>query len=302
MAAPLQPGTVVNSRYRITRFLGSGAFGAVYLGMDLREKGAVWALKEVLGEGMEPGEKREVLESFRNEAAILTALSHRGIPRFTDYFITGGRGYLVMERVEGLTLEDIVKNNKKPLNEREVAGWAIQLCDTLEYLHRHDPPIIFRDLKPQNIMLTMEERVVLIDFGISRFYCPGKDTDTIPLGTPGYSPPEQYGRSQTTPASDLYSLATTLYYLLTLQDMASFQFRYPPVRAFNSGVSQGMEHLLAKCMAWDTKERYQSAAQVRGILCELTGKPSENGSMKKYGVFLKEIRLESLFPFRREKR
>ncbi len=261
--SPIEAGSVINSRYRVVRLLGTGSFGAVYLGMDLREKGSLWALKEVMGNRAAFNDHSEFLLSFRNEARILMSLSHPGIPCIIDFFISGGRGYLVMERVEGLTLEEVAANNKKPLREEEVISWSLCICDTLHYLHTHDPAIIFRDLKPSNVMLTMDERVILIDFGIARFYDPGKRSDTVPLGTPGYSPPEQYGRDQTTPASDLYALGTTMYYLLTLQDMAAFKFKFPPVRTLNPQVSPLLEKVLSRCLEINPAQRYESARELK---------------------------------------
>jgi len=265
---PIEVGSVINSRYKVVRLLGAGSFGAVYLGMDLREKGSLWALKEVVGNRAAFTDHSEFLLSFRNEARILMSLSHPGIPGIIDFFISGGRGYLVMERVEGLTLEEIAENNKNPLSEEEVIRWGVCVCDTLHYLHSHDPAIIFRDLKPSNVMLTMDERVILIDFGIARFYVPGKPSDTVPLGTPGYSPPEQYGRDQTTPASDIYALGTTMYYLLTLQDMASFKFKFPPVRTLNQQVSTRMEKVLERCLELNPECRFSSVVDLKQSLLE----------------------------------
>jgi serine/threonine protein kinase len=296
MAAPLTPGMVVNSRYKILRLLGTGSFGAVYLGMDLREKGSVWAIKEVLGGGPALTDKKELLDSFRNEAQILTTLSHTGIPRIVDFFVNGGRGYLVMERIEGLTLEEIAENNKKPLDEKEVITWALQVCNTLEYLHSQRPPIIFRDLKPSNVMLTIDERIVLIDFGIARFYDPGKLRDTIPLGTPGYSPPEQYGKGQTTPASDIYALATTMFFLLSLKDMAAFNFKFPPLRSCKQEASPLLEQVLARAMSLHMQQRHQSMAEFRDDLSRIQESlQKEKNFLKKYGRFLSDIKLDRLF-------
>lgn len=301
MDTPLQPGMVVNSRYRIVRSIGSGAFGEVYLGKDLKLKGSLWALKEVMGIGPGYADRKEFLESFHNEAGILMTLDHAGIPRVVDYFISGGRGYLVMERIEGLTLEEIALNNKKPLDEKEVLTWALQICETLKYLHSHEPPIIFRDLKPSNIMLTIEERVVLIDFGIARVYSPEKSHDTVALGTPGYSPPEQYGKSQTTPASDLYSLGTTMFFLLTQADMAHFNFRFPPVREKNPEVSPQLERVLVKCLDLTPRERYQEAKELAGELQNiLQGVSKGLGMLKKYGRILDSIKLDSVLRSRKQ--
>ncbi len=291
MSAPLSPGAIVNSRYRIVRTLGSGSFAAVYLGADLREKGSFWAIKEVLCGGI-LADRKELLESFRNEARMLGTLTHPGIPRIVDYFVAAGRGYLVMERIEGLTLEDIFLNNGKPLLEKEVLLWAAQICTTLEYLHGLMPAIIYRDLKPANVMLTLEGRVVLVDFGIARFYDPGKNSDTVPLGTPGYSPPEQYGKDQTTPASDIYALGTTIYYLVTGADMAAYHFRFPPARALNQDISERLERVLERCMELNISCRYPTVAELKCDLLQCLQFGSTGKSLgEKYGKWLKELKL-----------
>jgi serine/threonine protein kinase, bacterial len=290
MSAPLQPGVIVNSRYRIVRTLGSGSFGAVYLGADLREKGSYWAVKEVLCGGIIV-DRREFLETFRHEARMLSALSHAGIPRIVDYFITGGRGYLVMERIEGLTLEEIYQNNKKPLLEKEVLPWALQICTTLVYLHGHTPPIIYRDLKPSNVMLTLEGRVVLIDFGIARFYYPGRESDAEPMGTPGYSPPEQYKKDQTVPASDIYALGTTLYFLLTGADMAAYNFRFPPAPSLNPDISSSLGRVIERCLELKVADRYSTAAELKEMLLHcLEHGASGKGLIEKYGKWLRDLK------------
>jgi len=295
MSAPLQPGAIVNSRYRIVRTLGSGSFGAVYLGVDLREKGAFWAIKEVLCGGI-LADRKELLESFRNEARMLGTLSHAGIPRIVDYFVAAGRGYLVMERIEGLTLEEIFLNNGRPLAEKEVLPWATQICTTLEYLHRQKPAIIYRDLKPANVMLTLEGRVVLVDFGIARFYDPGKNSDTVPLGTPGYSPPEQYGKDQTTPASDIYALGTTVYYLLTGADMAAYNFRFPPARTLNQDISERLEQVLERCMELNASYRFSSVDDLKCELLQCLHQcPAGKSLLKITGKWLKELKFPCFF-------
>lgn len=285
----LEPGIVVNSRYRIIRFLGSGAFGAVYLGKDLKEKGLICALKEVRIKDFPAEERKEIIESFHNEARILSNLSHKGIPRIIDFFFKDGKGFLVMERVEGITLEEILINNKNnPLPERDVLQWALQIAETINYLHLQKPPIIYRDLKPSNIMLSIDQRIVLIDFGIARLYNPTRFCDTIPLGTPGYSPPEQYGKDQTTPASDIYSLGTTLYYLLTSKDMASFSFNHPPVRTFNHCVSKEFEQVLKKCMEIKQENRYGNIEELKNNLAAILNSIYHMGTLKKLWNSLKK--------------
>lgn len=197
---------------------------------------------------------------------MLALLNHPNLPQVTDYFTERGKHYIVMEFVEGETLEDYLDRRGPPVSEAEARGWAAQLCDVLGYLHRQQPPVIFRDLKPANVMLTPDGQLKLIDFGIARFYKPGKQKDTLMMGTPGFAPPEQYGRGQTDARSDLFSLGVTLHVLLTDYDVEQSPWSYPPVRTLNAGVSPALERIIAKATAMNVAERYQSAAEMRAAL------------------------------------
>ncbi|GER90480.1 hypothetical protein KDW_46420 [Dictyobacter vulcani] len=210
----LTSSSELKQRYRILQKLGQGGFGAIYLVEDELFNKTQRAVKEMGMRGLDVQETREAIEAFRNEATLLANLSHPNLPRIYDHFEEHGRWYLVMDYIEGETLEKRLENTPGgSLPLKEVVDLGIQLCTVLGYLHSHQPPIIFRDLKPDNVMLTADGQLYLIDFGIARFFKPGQTKDTMNLGTPGYAAPEQYGKMQTTIRSDIYSLGATLYQL-----------------------------------------------------------------------------------------
>jgi serine/threonine protein kinase len=234
--------------------------GAVYQVADTRISGKTWALKEMSDAALtNPTEKLQAIEAFRREAELLSQLSHPNIPRVIDFFSERGKLYLVMDFVEGETLEDRIERGGLPLGESEVRPWAEQLCHVLGYLHSQQPPVIFRDLKPGNIMIDRTGHVKLIDIGIVRFFQPGKAKDTISFGTTGYAPPEQYGKGQTDARSDIYTLGATLHHLLTGRDPALTPFQFQPVRQLNPRVSLAMERAVMRALEQDPARRWSSA-------------------------------------------
>lgn len=204
---------VLEGRYIIIKTLGRGGMGAVYLALDERLDNTLVAVKEMSTNAVK-GNLQVAIDAFKKEAAILNKLKHQALPTIKDFFQSGNRWYLVMEYIKGETLKDIAKK-RGPIPEAEVKAWTRQLCDILEYLHSQNPPIIFRDLKPANIMLDPDGSVKLIDFGIARHFRPGGAADTVAYGSLGFASPEQYGQNQTDERSDIYSLGATLRSLLT---------------------------------------------------------------------------------------
>ena len=258
----LKTGEVLKGRYTIKSILGQGAFGVVYVADDLSIDGAQWAIKEIWEGSLSSDERQEALELFRKEFNILKNLNHTGVPKVVDCFSEGARHYMVMERIEGRTLEKILEEGVPDL--RSVLTWALKICDILEHLHSFGPsPLIFRDLKPSNVMVTSRGRVLLVDFGIARFFNPEKSKDTCELGTPGFCSPEQYGTCQSDVRSDIYSVGATLYHLLCREDLAQYNFKIPPIRNFNSAVPGALERILLKCLEMDAKKRYQSVRELR---------------------------------------
>ena len=199
----------------ILKVIGRGGTGAVYQARDMKHQGALCAIKEMSLSMVPPEEQAQAIKNFKVEAKMLSVLGHPCLPAFTHFFAENERYFLVMEYIDGATLEDLLERNRGPFSEQRALSWAEQLCDVLEYLHSQNPPIIFGDMKPGHVMLTRQGHVKLIDFGIARFFRPAHETDTQLLGTPGYAPPEQYSTTQTDERSDIYALGMTLYHLLT---------------------------------------------------------------------------------------
>jgi serine/threonine protein kinase len=227
---PLLTTKLLQSRYRLIAQIGEGGFGAVYKAEDTRLGNRLVAIKEMKPSGLKPQELKEATDAFQREAMLLTGLKHASLPAIHDQFTEEGQWYLVMEYIQGRTLESyLAKAPKGRLPVREAFQIALQLCNVLDYLHSQNPPIIFRDLKPSNIMLTPEGQVYLIDFGIARHFKPGQSKDTVAFGTTGYAAPEQYGKAQTTPRSDVYSLGAVMHHMLTGDDPADTPFRFKPL-------------------------------------------------------------------------
>src|SRR2546426_73177 len=225
-----------SDRYQIISKIGEGGFGTVYKAIDLQQ-GHLVAIKEVNLQGLSPKAISEATSTFNREVSLLSNLVYPGLPRIYEHFRESDHLYLVMDFIKGETLETYLeKAQNRRLLLSEALDIGLQLCTILDYLHSQHPPIIFRDLKPANIMRTPEGRIYLIDFGIARHFQPGKARDTIALGSPGYAAPEQYGKAQTTPHADIYSLGAVLYQLLTGRDPSESPFRFSPLRP---GTRQG---------------------------------------------------------------
>lgn len=261
-------GRILSGRYRIERLLGSGASGTVWFVRDTREKGKVWALKELDVSSLSPQEQQETWVMFCREADMLMQLEHPYLPKVVARFQEQGRHFLVMERVEGPTLQSVLKDAKAPIPESDVVAWGIQLCEVLHYLHTLQPPIVYRDLKPANIMVSVRGPLKLVDFGIARVLNPTQAGDTTAYGTPGYAPIEQY-LGKTTPRSDLYALGVTLYQLLTLEEPEQFRFNFPPLRRFAPNASAKLELLLEDLLQKEADGRPESAHEVLVRLTEI---------------------------------
>ncbi len=248
---------------------------AVYEARDTRN-GTSCALKEMSLSTVPANERSLAIQNFLAEARILSRLKHPNLPAFTDFFTESTRYFLVMEYIAGRTLEELLEDNHGPFTERRVLGWARQLCDVLEYLHGQQPPVIFRDLKPGNIMLTRDGRIKLIDFGIARLFRRTGSQDTQLLGTPGFAPPEQYGSAQTDERSDIYSLAMTLSQLMTdaVNDsgfgLNDLHFTYPHI-------SSPVARVLEKATALKPDDRYESIKVFRRALLGIGTFRFENG-------------------------
>ena len=211
----LPPNTMLHGRYLLLRKVAQGGMSALYQAANVNQPGTLWAVKEMSEAGLSPAERPQALADFQREANLLLNLRHPNLPLAVDLFEEAGKHFLVMAFVEGETLQERLDRASGPLPVNDVLRWAEQLCDVLAYLHAQRPPIIYRDLKPANVMIDRHSAVRLIDFGIARFHKPGQATDTTKVGTEGYASPEHYGQGQTEARSDLYTLGATLYHLLT---------------------------------------------------------------------------------------
>jgi serine/threonine protein kinase len=259
---PLLPNTVLAGRYRILGALASGAMGAVYRVEDLRLAGKHRALKELLQHWGTIEEQSEAEIWFRREGETLMSLQHPAIPFVHDTFSEGKRHYLVMDLVEGCSLEQVLADEGRPgLPESRVLPWSEQVLDVLSYLHGRPDPLIFRDLKPANLMLTPHEQIRLIDFGIARAIT--RQAQGTAIGTPGYAPPEQY-QGLAEPASDLYALGATMHHLLTGRDPRKHRpFDFPPVRSLAPQVSLPVAAAIDRSLALDPRARLGTAADMR---------------------------------------
>src|SRR5712692_4023326 len=221
--------SLLRERYRILVQVGTGGFGAVYKAVDTHSHGRIVAIKRINLHGLKPREVIEATDAFNREVSLLSDLKHPNLPRIHDHFTDPEHWYAVLDFIEGKTLEEhLQKVGTLPLHE--VLNIASQLCTVLDYLHTRQPPIIFRDLKPANIMRTPLGQLYLIDFGIARYFKPGQAKDTMDLGSPGYAAPEQYGKAQTTARADIYSLGATLHHLLTGIDPSQTPFQFAPLQ------------------------------------------------------------------------
>ncbi len=254
---------LLKQRYRILGQIGKGGFGAVYKAIDSQLGNRLLAIKEMSQNSLSPRELIEATESFKREASLLATLSHPNLPHIYEQFNDTGRWYLVMEYIEGETLETYLHTmgGKPPLEK--VLHIGIQLCAVLDYLHTRQPPIVFRDLKPANVMLTANNRIYLIDFGIARHFKPGQAKDTAALGSSGYAAPEQYGKMQTTPRADLYALGATLHQMLTGNDPSDSPFHFAPLQLPNHPALNELAKLVMQLIEVDISKRPASALEVK---------------------------------------
>ncbi len=233
--------------------------GSVYLATDTRLP-RQWALKELIQNTQDEAERVQAEQSFVAEAQILSGLNHPSLPRVVDFFQENGRHYLVMDYVEGATLEHQLE--KGPWSVGETIRLGVQMCEALEYLHGQAQPVIFRDLKPANIIITSSGKPMLVDFGIARVFRHGAGSDTRALGTPGYAAPEQYGRGQSDHRTDLYALGATLHHCLSGADPGESPFQFAAL----AGVSEELNHLILRAVSLKPEDRFQNALDFRQAL------------------------------------
>ena len=250
-------GSVIDGKYEILRKIGQGGMSVVYLAMDTHLN-KQWAVKEIRKKGNGKDDV-VIVNSLLAEANMMKKLDHPSLPRIVDIIDNGETIFVVMDYIEGESLDKILLEYG-PQPEELVIGWAKQLCDVLSYLHSQKPPIIYRDMKPANIMLKPEGNIKIIDFGIAREYKEQSLADTTVLGTKGYAPPEQYS-GQTDARSDIFALGMTMHHLLTGIDPRGGE-KYVPVRMWNPELSEGIEIIIDKCVQPAAENRYQNCSDL----------------------------------------
>lgn len=271
----LQANTVLQRRYKILGVLGGGGMGTVYQARDLNfpDVRKLVAVKEMLNPSTDPALQASTLKTFQREANILATLNHPAIPKIFDFFDQNDRAYLIMEYINGKDLETLLAQTKE-LPIEKIIEWAIDMCDVVEYLHTQPKPIVFRDMKPSNIMVDSFGKIRLIDFGIAKIFDSGVKKHTM-IGTEGYCAPEQY-KGDVTVRSDIYSLGATLHHILTRKDPRlepPFSFAERPIQDHNPAVPDLMVRVIEKALAFEPQNRWQTCYEMKAELEKLRYKP-----------------------------
>lgn len=261
--------------------------GAVYRARDMHfpNVNKRVAVKEMINQVRDPSMRETLIKNFEREANILATLEHPAIPKIYDYFTQNDRSYLILEFIDGKDLEALLVESQGFFPEPQVISWAIELCDVLSFLHNHQPePIIFRDMKPSNVMIDQRGHVVLVDFGIAKTFQYGEKGTMI--GTEGYSPPEQY-KGEAGPLSDIYALGATLHHLLTRRDPrleAPFSFSERPIRSINPAISVELEAVVNTALQYNPADRYPSAAAMKDALIAVARKTGVFSSLHSFST------------------
>ncbi len=269
----LSEGTILKSRYKIIKKIGGGGFGQVYLAEDTLKE-SLWAVKEMDVEDLSDKDRTEIREQFWFEAKILVKLSHPQLPKIEDFFEDNEKYYIVMEYIKGKDLFDLIKLSSEPFPVEEVTQWVIKICNVLEYLHKQKPQaVIFRDLKPENVMLSDTGEIKLIDFGISKLFDVNRHTrNYAKAASPYFSSPEQYGGKTTDTRSDIFSLGATMYYIYTGNfpvdaiERAINEIPIPVPSNFNSKIPKQLDNIILKAMELNKENRYQTVEEITEAL------------------------------------
>ncbi len=281
----LEIGSIVDGKYKILNKIGQGGMSVVYLAMNERAN-KQWAIKEVRKDGTKDYEV--VKQGLIAETDILKRLNHPHLPSIIDVIDCDDTFLIVMDYIEGRTLDHWLKKEGAQPQER-VVEWAKQICDVLGYLHSRKPPIIYRDLKPSNVMLKPDGKIMIIDFGTAREFKEQSIEDTKCLGTQGYAAPEQYGgHGQTDARTDIYNLGATMYHLLTGHNPSLPPYEMYPIRQWNPSLSSGLEAIVTKCTQRNPNDRYQSCAELMYALEHFDELDIEyrKQQKRKWGMFL----------------
>ncbi len=276
---------LLKQRYRILGQLGRGGMGTVYKAEDTQFGSRLVAVKEMTQEGLSSRQEfSKAAKAFEREALMLANLRHQNLPRIYDYFSDDKHCYLVMDFIEGETLEKYLTKAGVSLSVEEVLQIGVQLCTVLDYLHTCQPPIIFRDLKPANLMRTADGHLYLIDFGIARHFKLGKAKDTMAFVSSGYASPEQYGNAQTTPRSDIYSLGAMLHQMLTGMDPAERPFRFVPLQSSGRYIPPNLARIVMQMLDMDDTRRPASMNAVKQELQRVASQLARGTSLPTQAV------------------
>lgn len=290
----LELGTLVDGKYKILSKVGQGGMSVVYMAINVKAN-KTWAVKEVRKDGVLDYEA--VRQGLIAETNILKTLSHPNLPSIIDVIDTDDSFIIIMDYVEGNSLSKSLEEYGA-LPQDSVIKWSKQLCDVLGYLHSRQPPIIYRDMKPANIMLKPDGNIALIDFGTARQFKSTNLEDTTCLGTIGYAAPEQFGRmGQTDARTDIYGLGRTMYHLLTGCNPGDPNHKVVPIRQINPYLSSGLEKIIIKCTEHFPDDRYQSAAELKYDLdnYRLIDDKHLRKQKRKLGFFIGSLALSVLF-------
>jgi serine/threonine protein kinase len=263
--------TLLFGRYRLLNQLGAGRFSFVYRAQDTYEQNGLVALKQITLTNLSAEEAIEATDTFHREETLLSALNHPQIPHVHNQLSDTHHWYLVVDFIEGQTLESYLIQKHGQLPATEALSIGLSLCSVLDYLHTREPPVIYRDLKPSNIMYTPLGQIFLIDFGIARRFKPNQKRDTIPFGSPGYAAPEQYGYAQTAPQSDIYSLGMLLYQLLSGRDPTEPSFEVAPLLLSGVVGDQRLNTLIQAMISPVISERPENINAVANELRRIQG-------------------------------
>lgn len=272
----LQIGSIVDGKYKVLNKIGQGGMSVVYLALNERAN-KTWAIKEVRKDGVQ--DFTTVKQGLIAETNILKSLNHKYLPSIIDVIDNEDTFIIVMDYIEGKSLKEVLKENIEyegfPIPVDEVISWSKQLCDVFYYLHTRPNPIIYRDMKPSNVMLKPDGQISLIDFGTARVFKTGNSEDTTCLGTPGYAAPEQYGgKGQSTPQTDIYCLGATMHHLITGRNPSATPFNFPKITQCRPTLLEetprelrnallGLEMIIDKCTQYEPEYRYQSCAELK---------------------------------------
>ncbi len=287
----LEPGTLLQDRYQIMGPLGIGGFSSVYKARDMRFPSVtkLCAIKEMVISASDAHIRKETIKAFEREASMLAMLNHPAIPDISDYFTEGDHSYLVLELIPGRNLQEWLETTSEMIDEQKALDWALQVCEALAFLHEQKPrPVIFRDLKPSNIMLDQNNQLRLVDFGIAKLFEADQDRGTM-IGTEGYTPPEQY-RGEATPAADIYALGATFHHLLTRLDPrleTPFTFHERPIRQANPQISRALESVVMRCLEYDPKDRFFDAMVLREALLAISEAETDEADLEQLGITFK---------------